>query len=78
MKQVPALTFAVLTMALTSTTVAAQQTPANQAQAATAAPALVKFEIRNDAIPASQGRCSVGSGSADRCSSGCCRDSLWR
>lgn len=53
MKQVPALAFAVLTMALTSTTVAAQQTQANQAQAATSTPALVKFEVKNSAIAAS-------------------------
>ncbi len=53
MKRVPALTFAVLMMALTSTTAAAQQTQASQAQAATAAPVLVKFEVKNNAIPAS-------------------------
>lgn len=53
MKRMPALAFAVLTMALASTTASAQQTQAILAQAATAAPALVKFEIKNDAIPAS-------------------------
>ena len=51
MKQVPALAFAVLTMALTSTTVAAQQAQANQAQAATSA--LINFEVKNNAIAAS-------------------------
>ena len=53
MYRVPAWTVAVLAMALISGAAAAQQPQAMQAQAATAAPALVKFEVKNNAIATS-------------------------
>lgn len=53
MKRVPALTFAVVAMALISTTGAAQQASTNQGQAVAASPALVRFEVKNHAIATS-------------------------
>jgi sulfur-oxidizing protein SoxX len=76
MYRVPALAVAVLAMALISTTAAAQQPQATQAQAATAAPTLVKFEVKNNAIPTSltgkpgnpdEGRKAVGGRQLGNC-----------
>jgi sulfur-oxidizing protein SoxX len=50
MNRVPLLLCAALTIVLLPATIAAQQAPASQAQAA---PALIRFEIKGDAIPAS-------------------------
>ena len=52
MNRVAAVVYAALTTAMMPAAVAAQQAPASQAQAA-AAPALVRFEIKSNAIAAS-------------------------